>query len=227
MFAGHGALPVTRLSSLRTELVQFLLESSDASNPQAVSRGTYLNLYHLLQLDTEATLDVLRCAFLDGENLKREFSMQDGADTSTEAKQENNIMAESQNLWIQNTINALVQITEKHISRADESAVDNVDTRFVDAWPSKKDLENLFEFIAYHVACRKAHVSKVVLSQILEYLTSESTVPPSVPAHIIETSKEREKQVLALLEVVPETDWNESYVLQLCEKAHFHQVSMP
>jgi hypothetical protein len=97
----------------------------------------------------------------------------------------------------------------------------------VDAWPSKKDLENLFEFIAYHVACRKAHVSKVVLSQILEYLTSESTVPPSVPAHIIETSKEREKQVLALLEVVPETDWNESYVLQLCEKAHFHQVSMP
>ncbi|XP_061961114.1 uncharacterized protein LOC133681927 [Populus nigra] len=221
---GHGALPVTRLSSLRTELVQFLLESSDASNPQAVSRGTYLNLYHLLQLDTEATLDVLRCAFLDGENLKREFSMQDGADTSMEAKQENNIMAESQNLWIQNTINALVQITEKHISRADESAVDNVDTRFVDTWPSKKDLENLLEFIAYHVACRKAHVSKVVLSQILEYLTSESTVPPSVPAHIIETSKEREKQVLALLEVVPETDWNESYVLQLCEKAHFHQV---
>lgn len=221
---GHGALPVARLSSLRTELVQFLLESSDASNPQAVSRGTYLNLYHLLQLDTEATLDVLRCAFLDGENLKPEFSMRDGAETSMEAKQENNIMAESQNFWIQNTINALVQITEKHISRADESAVDNVDTRFVDAWPSKKDLGNLFEFIAYHVACRKAHVSKVVLSQILEYLTSESTIPPSVPAHIIETSKEREKQVLALLEVVPENDWNESYVLQLCEKAHFHQV---
>ncbi|KAJ6878484.1 hypothetical protein NC652_032103 [Populus alba x Populus x berolinensis] len=174
----HGALPVARLSSLRTELVQFLLESSDASNPQAVSRGSYLNLYHLLQLDTEATLDVLRCAFLDGENLKPEFSMQDGAETSMEAKQENNIMAESQNFWIQNTINALVQITEKHISRADESAVDNVDTRFVDAWPSKKDLGNLFEFIAYHVACRKAHVSKGVLSQILEYLTSESTVPP-------------------------------------------------
>ncbi|KAJ6328871.1 hypothetical protein OIU77_010536 [Salix suchowensis] len=221
---GHGALPVTRLSSLRTELVQFLLESSDASNPQAVSRGTYLNLYHLLQLDTEATLDVLRCAFIDGENLKPEFSMQDGAETSMEAKQENNKMAESQNFWIQNIINALVQISEKHISRADESAVDNVDTRFVDAWPSKKDLGNLFEFIAYHVACRKAHVSKLVLSQILEYLTSESTVPPSVPAHIIETSKEREKQVLALLEVVPDTDWNESYVLQLCEKAQFHQV---
>ncbi|CAK7348627.1 unnamed protein product [Dovyalis caffra] len=220
---GHGALPVTRLPSLRKELVQFLLESSVAPNPQAVSRGTYLNLYYLLQLDTEATLDVLRCAFLDGE--KPEFSKQDGANTDMEAKQENNMTVESQNLLIQNTINALVQITENHISQADESALDDDDTGFVDAWPSKKDIGNLFEFIAHHVACRKAHVSKVVLSQILEYLTSGSTIPSSVPPHIIETSKEREKQLLALLEVVPETDWNEAYVLQLCEEACFHQVS--
>lgn len=218
MFAGHGALPLTRLPSLRTELVQFLLENSDSPNTEDMSRGTYLNLFHLLQLDTEATLDVLRCAFVDGESPIPEFSSDDGANTTTEAVQENNMMMESQNLLIQNTVDALVQIIEKHISQADESVPD--------ACPSKKDVGKLFEFIACYVACRKAHVSGGVLSQILEYLTSEILILPNSPACTIETSKKREKQLLALLEVVPGTDWDESYVLQLCEKANFHQVFM-
>jgi AMMECR1 domain-containing protein len=71
----------------------------------------------------------------------------------------------------------------------------------------------------------RADVSKSVLSQILEYLTSQNTFSPSVATHHI-ISKRREKQVLALLEVVPETDWNDSHVLDLCEKAQFYQVCL-
>ncbi|KAJ9171579.1 hypothetical protein P3X46_014929 [Hevea brasiliensis] len=224
---GHGALPPTRLPSLRTELVQFLLENSSALNSRVVlglsSRGTYLNLYHLLELDTEATLDVLRLAFMDDENPKPEFTSHDVANINMENEQENITTIESQNILVQNTLNALVQIIEKDASQAAEHASSD-DTGSVEAWPSKRDIGNLFEFIAYHVACRKAYVSSSVLSQILEYLTSESNLSASIPAHVIKTLKRREKQVLALLEVVPETDWNSSYVLQLCEKAHYHQV---
>ncbi|KAL4620189.1 hypothetical protein ACB092_06G135400 [Castanea dentata] len=94
----------------------------------------------------------------------------------------------------------------------------------VEQWPSKKDIGHMFEFIACYVACERANVSKSVLSQILEYLTSQNNFPTSVSSHHI-TSTRREKQVLALLEVVPEIDWNASYVLGLCEKAQFYQVS--
>ncbi|KAF8412055.1 hypothetical protein HHK36_000008 [Tetracentron sinense] len=69
---GHGTLHPTRLPSLRTELVQFLLEDSNALNSQVttsfkLSTGACPNLYHLLQLDTEATLEVLRYAFPEDE----------------------------------------------------------------------------------------------------------------------------------------------------------------
>ena len=56
------------------------------------------------------------CTFSDAENPKHEFSLQDGVSTNMEAWQENNTTAESQNL--------LIQITEKHVSRAYESVLD-------------------------------------------------------------------------------------------------------
>jgi hypothetical protein len=89
--------PTTRLPSLRAELLQFLLEQSDALNSQAVSSlssgGAYLNLYHLLQLDTEATLDVLRCAFVEDEIPKPNFSLHDSADENMEVTNRRMIMA--------------------------------------------------------------------------------------------------------------------------------------
>ncbi|TXG63103.1 hypothetical protein EZV62_010097 [Acer yangbiense] len=224
---GHGTLPPPRLPSLRTELVQFLLEESDAPNSQVASRllsgRSYLNLYHLLGLDTDATLDVLRCAFVEDATSKSELNLLDSADPNLEAIKENILMAECENMLVQNTINALVHILDEDRSETD-GPVNNNDGGSVEAWPSKKDIGHLFEFIAYYVACGRANVSKSVLSRILEYLTSEKNVPQSIPVHSNETFKRREKQLLALLEVVPETDWNASDVLHLCENAHFHQV---
>ncbi|KAL5792140.1 hypothetical protein ACOSP7_000734 [Xanthoceras sorbifolium] len=223
---GHGTLPLTRLPSLRTELVQFLLEESDAPDSQVASSllsgGLYLNLYHLLELDTEATLDVLRCAFVEDATPKSELNLLDSADPNLEAIKENNSMA-CANLLIQNTISALVHFLDEDSSETDGPA-SNDDSGSIEVWPSKEDIGYLFEFIAYYVACGRANVSKSVLSRILEYLTSEKNVSQSIPSYSNETSKRREKQLLALLEVVPETDWNASNVLHLCENAQFHQV---
>ncbi|XP_057981031.1 uncharacterized protein LOC131166457 isoform X2 [Malania oleifera] len=219
---GHGSLPPTRLLSLRVELVQFLLEDSNIENTGAItglsSTGADRNLYYLLELDTEATLDVLRCAFVEDEISKPGLLLPDSADETIEADKENDSMAKSQNLLVQSTVDALVHILNKAISQVEGSAAgDNIVS--VESWPSKEDIGHLFDFIAYYVACERACVSKTILSQILEYLTSSSA-----SAQNIEISKKREKQMLALLEVVPATDWNESYVLHLCEKAKFYQV---
>lgn len=230
LFSGHGTLPATRLPSLRTELLQFLLEESDAQNSQAASSlsidGLYLNLYHLLELDTEATLDVLRYAFIEHPTPKSDIASHDSADANMEANKEQNSMDENQNVFVQNTVNALVHVLDKVISQIDGPS-GNDDSGSVEMWPSQKDIGHLFEFIAYYVACGKANVSKSVLSQILRYLTSEKNASQSNPTHSVETSRKREKQLLALLEVVPETDWNASDVLHLCESAQFHQVSLP
>nr|POE99212.1 vacuolar protein sorting-associated protein 8 like [Quercus suber] len=221
---GQGTLPPTRLPSLRTELLQFLLEHSDAPNSKAVSSlsygGAYLNLYHLLQLDTEATLDVLRCAFVEDEIPKPKLSSHDSADKNTEPKIENDNGC--QNILVQDTVNSLICILNRDISQTERSDSEDV-SGLVEEWPSKKDIGHMFEFIAYYVACERANVSRSVLSQILEYLTSQNNFPTSVSSHHI-TSTGREKQVLALLEVVPEIDWNASSVLGLCEKAQFYQV---
>ncbi|KAK4578132.1 hypothetical protein RGQ29_028320 [Quercus rubra] len=221
---GQGTLPPTRLPSLRTELLQFLLEHSDPPNSKAVSSlssgGAYLNLYHLLQLDTEATLDVLRRAFVEDEIPKPKLSSHDSAYENTEPKMENDNGC--QNILVQDTVNSLIFILNRDISQTERSDSEDV-SGLVEEWPSKKDIGHMFEFIAYYVACERANVSRSVLSQILEYLTSQNNFPTSVSSHHI-TSTRREKQVLALLEVVPEIDWNASYVLGLCEKAQFYQV---
>jgi hypothetical protein len=65
---GHGYLPSDRLPPLRTELLQFLLgrmsaECSQYRTSSDVSSQAYPNLCYLLWLDTEATLEVLKCAF--------------------------------------------------------------------------------------------------------------------------------------------------------------------
>lgn len=222
--AGQGVLSPTRLPSLRTELLRFLLEKSDALNSQAVSRlsgEAYLNLYHLLQLDTEATLDVLRCAFLEDEIPKHDFSLQDSADDDIEAIKENDNGCK--NLLVQDLVNALVHILDRDITQTERSGGKDVGSS--EHWPSKKDIGHIYEFVAYYVACKRANVSKSILSQIIEYLTSENNYPPNVSTHHT-ISKRREKQVLALLEVVPETDWNASHVLGLCEKAQFYQVCL-
>ncbi|KAL0547682.1 hypothetical protein IC582_012106 [Cucumis melo] len=229
---GQGTLAHSRVQSLRDELLQFLLENSDAVDTRSISNKSSevgcLNLYHLLELDTEATLDVLRCAFVEVEFLKTNSSLDGPVDAIMELQDEKNSISGRKNFLIQNVVDALVHVLGKAICETDESP-DGDNITLVDDWPSKKELIHLFDFIATYVACGKATVSKDVVGQILEHLISNTHIPetsdflPRVTANSVH-SRKREKQVLSLLEVVPETHWNPSSVLRMCEKAQFFQV---
>ncbi|KAI3757517.1 hypothetical protein L6452_05057 [Arctium lappa] len=210
---GHGAVSSARLPSLRMELIHFLLEDSNAPSSWGLaslsSKEAYKNLYHLLEMDTEATLDVLRYAFIDeipkSDHLLHEFVV------------EKDSTSQSQDL-IQNTINVLALVLETGNSISIRAA--QPDT----SWPSKDDISRLLEFISHFVACGKAKVSSELLGQIFEYLTLEANIPPNIERESVDFFKRREKEVLALLEVVPETDWDDRLMLDMCEKAHFYQV---
>lgn len=226
IIVGHGTIPPTRLPSLRKELVEFLLEDSRAIRSRtasnSVSKQPYLNLYLLLELDTEATLDVLRCALMDDKISNSSSSSLDSADKPIEEEnKENNNVTETENIFVQNTVDALIQITDMNVAPSDttSSSGDDGSTK---EWPSK-DKGCLFEFIAYYVARQRAKVSKGMLCRILEHLTLDNQFLANVSSHS-STPKNREKQVLALLEVVPESDWDVPFLLDLCERAKYHQV---
>ncbi|XP_028795790.1 vacuolar protein sorting-associated protein 8 homolog isoform X2 [Neltuma alba] len=224
---GRGTIPPPRLPSLRKELVELLLEESNVLKSQRVSDlgviRPCLNLYLLLELDTEATLDVLRSAFVEDEISNSSSSSVDLANRDDEdAKKGIHDIMETQNLLVQNTVDALIRIIDKIVSPTDTNSVSGEDGSLKE-WPSNKDIGHIYEFIAYYVALQRAKVSRSVLFQILEYLTSDSVFPIS-GSLLSSTSEKREKQVLALLKVLPEPDWDPSYVLGLCERAQFHQV---
>ncbi|KAM3319422.1 hypothetical protein P3S67_006622 [Capsicum chacoense] len=69
---GRGTLPSTRVSSLKKELVQFLLEEASSPNSSTAMclpyGGPNPNLLSLFGHDTEATLEVLRYAFVEDGN---------------------------------------------------------------------------------------------------------------------------------------------------------------
>ncbi|KAJ8626194.1 hypothetical protein MRB53_019501 [Persea americana] len=225
---GHGTIPSSRLPLLRVELLQFLLEDSNTLNSEAVTRfksssGSCPNLCYLLWLDTEASLEVLKCAFFEEEKSKSNHSVNGPLDAGIEENSKHDITnPESQNLMAQNTVNTLIHILDMDTSEVvGSSGMDDGESS--EMWPSRKDTGHILEFIAFFIAKGNATVTKTVLNRILEYLT-DTDLSPSVPSQKGEITRRREKQVLALLEVLPETDWDSSYLLHLCETAQFYQV---
>ncbi|CAA0827177.1 transducin family protein / WD-40 repeat family protein [Striga hermonthica] len=210
---GRGNLSAARLPTLRKELLHFLLEDSSVKNSWACSslpsNVAHTNVLHLLELDTEATLEVLKC----GLTVVEHPEMTDISQESTNFDMES---AESQEL-VQKVVDILSDIVDA--IQVDSPKCSN-DVNFVERWPSRKDAYHMYDFIAHYVTLGKANVSRDILTQILEYLTSDvrnSDIPS-------ETMNRREKQLLFLLEAVPESHWDVPYVLNLCEKAEFHQV---
>ncbi|KAL9255809.1 Vacuolar protein sorting-associated protein 8-like protein [Drosera capensis] len=104
---------------------------------------------------------------------------------------------QSQRLLLQSIVDALVLILDTEISRTVRSA--DIEETGSGGCPTKKDID--IEYLTLEV-----------------YVVRSDSIPTSV------SKNRKEKEVLALLNVVPETDWNASYVLHLCESAQFHQV---
>ncbi|XP_071726434.1 uncharacterized protein [Rutidosis leptorrhynchoides] len=200
---GHGSISPARLPSLRMELIDLLLEDSDAPTSWGLTslstKNSYKNLYHLLELDTEATLGVLRCAFIN-DNLLHDLSAVENDSTSP-----------SQHL-IQKTVDVLAPVLESIKTQPDTD------------WPSKNDINHILDFVSHFIACEGVKVSNELLGQIFEYLILEANVPLNVETTSGEYFRRRENEVLALLDAVPETDWDYRCLLDMCEKAHFYQV---
>ncbi|KAL3622320.1 hypothetical protein CASFOL_033731 [Castilleja foliolosa] len=212
---GHGDLSPTRLPSLRKELLHFLLEDSSAPNLWAItllpSNVDHPNVLHLLELDTEATLEVLKCGFTEVEHPIVTDSLEESTNFNMEP-------AESQKL-VQKVVNILADILDASYFRMGSN-----DVNLVEVWPSKKDVDHMYDFIAYYVTLGKANVTRDILSQICEYLTSEVSNSDTASGKTIEIVQRKEKQLLSLLQVMPEPHWDASYVLHLSEKAELHQV---
>ncbi|RYQ98581.1 hypothetical protein Ahy_B07g086328 [Arachis hypogaea] len=123
------------------------------------------------ELDTKTILDVLRCAFDEDEiSITGSFSLNLVDQSIEEAKEENGV-TEHQSTLVQNTVDALVKLIDiKSISPDTTSS--SGDNELIKEWPLK-DMGYLFEFIPYYVALQRAKISKDVLCQIFEYLTSE------------------------------------------------------
>ncbi|KAH9322060.1 hypothetical protein KI387_016699, partial [Taxus chinensis] len=243
---GHGNLPSDRLPSLRTNLMQFLLERTSTVRSQfkissEFSSQPYPNLCYLLWLDTEATLEVLNCAFLEEEYLKmKETDLSSSYGINSEKQKlkpalhetPSNEMEEFDNGFplVQTLINALTEILQMNFSgtlrlpnaeRLNSKGYDKV-------WPSRKDTGSLLEFIACFVACRHATVSRGMLTHIIEYLASKSDIATRDTldgCNGDNISRGREKLMIALLKGVPESEWDSAYTLELAQKAQFYQVS--
>ncbi|GLJ14759.1 hypothetical protein SUGI_0239380 [Cryptomeria japonica] len=244
---GHGNLPPDRLPSLRTDLMQFLLERTSTGRSQfkinsEFSSRSYPNLCYLLWLDTEATLEVLNCAFLEDEHLKmRETDLSSlnlyGVKPDNQKLKpalheipSNEMKASDYEFpLVQTLIDALTEILEMSFSGTlkllnEEILGSKVHEK---AWPSRKDIGSLLEFIACYVACRHATVSRVMLTRIIEYLASknEFSMGDTLDDSNQDISRRREKLMFALLKGVPESEWDSEYALELAQNARFYQVS--
>lgn len=211
------------MHSVRKELLQFLLEDSKSVTSQIVksfksSCKVCPNLCYLLWIDTEATLEVLRCAFTEEGSETSDDSInvvEAPVEHELEIKSES---LENRNSMVQNITNVLIDVLglENEMIR---SIVMDAETAI---WPSVKDLTHLLEFISFLVSCKQATISPRVLKHLLDYLTSSDMAlyGPNEKA----LTSQKQKQVLKLLSLVPQTHWNSDDVLRLCEKAQFHQV---
>ncbi|KAK3152034.1 hypothetical protein QOZ80_2BG0153450 [Eleusine coracana subsp. coracana] len=216
---GHGIIPQPRLHSVREELLQFLLEESKSLTSEVfksftASCGKCPKICYLLWMDTEATLEVLKYAFVedcfepkDDPSSTIDASLlddEDGADARS---------LETQNTMVQNVVDAIIDIVGLENEVTWSIVTGTAESEF---WPSEKEFGYLIEFVSFFVSRKRANTSKRVVMHILTYLTSshDDTRTPT----------KKEKEVLQLFNAVPQSDWNSDLVLNLCLDAHFHQA---
>ncbi|KAF3627229.1 putative vacuolar protein sorting-associated protein 8 -like protein isoform X3 [Capsicum annuum] len=162
---GRGTLPSTRVPSLKRELVQFLLEEVSSPNSSTAMcvpyGGPNPNLLSLLELDMEATLDVLRYAFVEDENERYNLSW-NPVNSKTETTEVDISTIEGANL-VQKVVDLLAVILNLSYFQTGGSFNSKYE-RCTDIWPTRKDTENVLDFISFLIASEKAKVSKDSLS---------------------------------------------------------------
>jgi len=165
-------------------------------------------------MDTEATLEVLKCAFVQ-DNFEPRDELPSTVNTSV-SDSEDGIDAgspEGQNTMVQNVVDAIIDIVGLENDVIRSVVIGKTESEF---WPSEKDFGYLMEFVSFFVSHKRANASKGVVMHILTYLISSYDDT--------RTRTQKEKEVLQLFNAVPRNDWNSDFVLNLCSDAHFYQV---
>ncbi|XP_037445372.1 uncharacterized protein LOC119314796 isoform X2 [Triticum dicoccoides] len=217
---GHGRIPRAQLHAVRKELLRFMLEDSKMLTSEVFkgfssSSGKCPNICYLLWMDTEATLEVVKCAFAQ-ENFESTSSTLD-ASVSKDEEDTDIQSPDSQNILLQSVVDTIIHIVGLENEAIHSVVVGTAESEESELWPSVNDFGHIIEFVSFFVSHKRANASQRVLKHILKYLTSSTTsyddkkMPP-------------QKEVLQLFNVVPQTDWNSDYVLNLCLDAHFHQA---
>ncbi|CAL5060601.1 unnamed protein product [Urochloa decumbens] len=216
---GHGIIPRSRLHSVREELLQFLLEESKSLTSEvfkgfSASCGKCPNICYLLWMDTEATLEVLKCAFAEDSFEPRD---EPSITVNTSVSEDGDgIIAgnpRSQNNMLQNVLDAIIDIVGLENEAIRSVVMGTADSEF---WPSEKEFGYLIKFVSFFVSHKRATASKTVVMHILTYLTSSYDDTRA--------RTQKEKEVLQLFNAVPRNGWNSDFVLTLCSDAHFHQA---
>uniref|UniRef100_A0ACD5Z2U5 Uncharacterized protein n=2 Tax=Avena sativa TaxID=4498 RepID=A0ACD5Z2U5_AVESA len=218
---GHGIIPRDRLHSVRKELLEFMLEESKMLTSEifkgfSSSCGKCPNICYLLWVDTEATLEVVKCAFA-----KECFEPTSGTLDASVSKDEDDTnigSPDSQNVLVQSIVDIIIHIVGLENEAIHSIVMGTVESEESELWPSVNDFGYIIEFVSFFVSHKRANASQRVLKHILKYLTSSNT--PSYDNKKMLSQKE----VLQLFNVVPQTDWNSDYVLHLCLNAPFHQA---
>jgi hypothetical protein len=165
-------------------------------------------------MDTEATLEVLKCAFVQ-DNFEPRDELPSTVNTSV-SDNEDGIDAgspEGQNTMVQSVVDAIIDIVGLENDVIRSVVMGKTESEF---WPSEKDFGYLMEFVSFFVSHKRANASKRVVMHILTYLISSYDDTRA--------RTQKEKEVLQLFNAVPRNDWNSDFVLNLCSDAHFYQV---
>ncbi|KAE8804581.1 vacuolar protein sorting-associated protein 8 [Hordeum vulgare] len=218
---GHGIIPRAQLHSVRKELLQFMLEESKMHTSEvfkgfSYSSGKCPNICYLLWMDTEATLEVVKCAFAQ-ENFEPTSSTAD-TPVSKDEDDTNIESPDSQNILLQSLVDTIIHIVGLENEAIHSIFVGIAESEESKLWPSVNDFGYIIEFLSFFISSRRAKSSQRVLKHILKYFMSSNT-----PSHD-DKKMLTQKVVLQLFNVVPQTDWNSDYVLHLCLDAHFHQA---
>ncbi|KAF3646977.1 hypothetical protein FXO37_20211, partial [Capsicum annuum] len=184
--AGRGTLPSTRVPSLKRELVQFLLEEASSPNSSTAMclpyGGPNPNLLSLLELDTEATLDVLRYAFVEDENERYNPSW-NPVNSKTETTEVDISTIEGANL-VQKVVDVLAVILNLSYFQTGGS-FNSKDERCTDIWPTSKDTENVLDFISFLIASEKAKVCGLIHAITHQYLSALDSFVKAVDEPIL------------------------------------------
>ncbi|KAM3193759.1 hypothetical protein ACQJBY_070406 [Aegilops geniculata] len=133
---GHGIIPRAQLHSVRKELLQFMLEESKMHTSEVFkgfsSSGKCPNICYLLWMDTEATMEVVKCAFAQ-ENFESTSSTPDASVSKDE--DDTNIERESQNILLQGVVDTIIHIVGLENEAIHSIVVGTAESEESELWP--------------------------------------------------------------------------------------------